>query len=85
MTGAGEAIVDGTVSILDRSKAPAMVYMDSSCKYFSTNPVILDSRGGAHIFIKSGLYMIRAYSRDQKLEWIINNIYIDKLNQMVCR
>ena len=72
---AGVPLVGGKLySYQAGTTTPLATYTDASGATFNTNPVILDSRGEANVWLGSASYKLALYTATDVLVWTVDNI-----------
>ena len=56
------------------STTPLTTYTDSTGVSANTNPIILDSRGEANVWLAGDIYKFALYTSDSVLIWTVDNI-----------
>tara|TARA_R110000822_G_scaffold120999_5_gene254703 strand:- start:6890 stop:7828 length:939 start_codon:yes stop_codon:yes gene_type:complete len=74
-TAAGTPLVGGKLyTYIAGTTTPQTTYIDSSATTANTNPVVLDSRGEANLWLGGALYKFILKDADDALIWSVDNI-----------
>ena len=71
----GDPLVDGLLYTYEAgSTTPLVTYTDSTGVSLNTNPITLDSRGEANVWLGAAIYKFALYTSAGVLIWTVDNI-----------
>ena len=71
----GAPLADGLLYTYEAgSTTPLVTYTDSTGVSLNTNPITLDSRGEANVWLAGAIYKFALYSATNVLIWTVDNI-----------
>ena len=71
----GDPLVDGLLYTYEAgSTTPLVTYTDSTGVSANTNPIVLDSRGEANVWLGAAIYKFALYTSAGVLIWTVDNI-----------